>query len=66
MLAMAAARIEVGRDHQPPPAPHAIEPDPGRQREQQMRKQSDRGQRPHLARVRPEGQDGDQRQSELV
>ena len=37
MLAMSAARTEVGGDHQPAPAPDAIEPDAGRQREQQVR-----------------------------
>ena len=44
---------------------HAIEPHAGRQREQQVRQEPDRGQRPHLGRIGAEGQDGDQRQPEL-
>ena len=56
---------QVGGDHQPAPGADAIEPDAGRQREEQVRQQPDRGQRPHLGRVGAEGEHGDQRQSEL-
>jgi hypothetical protein len=56
---------EVSRDHQSPTSPNAIEPDAGRQGEEQVREQADRGQRPHLRGVGAQRQDRDQRQPEL-
>ena len=56
---------KVGADHQPAARPDAIEPDPGRQREDQVWQQPERGQRAHLARVGLKGQDRDERETEL-
>ena len=42
-----------------------VQPDAGRQREQQVRQQPDRQQRAHLRRVRAQHEDGDKRQAEL-
>jgi hypothetical protein len=51
---------DVGGDEDPPPG-QAVDPDAGRQREQQERQEVDRGQDADLERARAERQDRDER-----
>ena len=59
-----AGTDEVGDDHQAAPPRDAIQPDAGRQREQEVRQEPDRREQAHLRRVGVENEDGDDRQRE--
>ena len=64
MLPISAARARSAPIISRRSAADPVEPDPGRQREEQVREQPERRQRPHLASVGAEGQDRDERQAE--